>query len=240
MQETRVKLNKYMPGHHMPDQRDKKLKKACQEFESIFTYEILKSMRRTIEKCDLFHGGQAEEIYESFLDQELTRHVAGGNRNSIASLLYQQFKRDDLSGISQGEDIDGWANPRDSLPLWPLKAKISSKFGWRKDPINGQSRFHYGIDLAAGEGTLVHASLPGRVLMSNYQEGYGNLVVMDHGHGFTTLYAHNQSNLVNQGDWIGKGLPLAKVGSSGRSTGSHLHFEVRRHGKHLNPVDFLP
>lgn len=240
MQETKVKLSRYMPDHQLPDQRDKKLKKACDEFESVFTYEILKSMRRTVEKCDLFHGGQSEEIYESFLDQELAKSLAGGSSSSLSNLLYQQLKGDDLSGIRQGEDTGVRENLKDNLPLWPLKAKISSGFGWRKDPINSQDRFHYGIDLAAREGSLVRSSLPGRVLMSSYQEGYGNLVVLDHGHGVTTHYAHNQSNLVDQGDWVRKGSPLARVGSSGRSTGSHLHFEVKRHGRQLNPVDFLP
>ena len=81
-----------MPDHQLTDQRDKKLKKACHEFESVFTYEILKSMRRTVEKCDLFHGGQGEEIYESFLDQELAKSLAGVSSSSLANLLYQQFK----------------------------------------------------------------------------------------------------------------------------------------------------
>ena len=229
----KIKPDIYIPDHNKSDQKDKALKKACQEFESIFTYQLLKSMRRTIEKCDLFHGGQGEEIYESLLDQELTKNVAGVGFNSLANLLYQQFKGEGLSGAGQERGTDN--NP----PLWPLKARISSEFGWRKDPINGETRFHYGIDLAVREGSLVRATLPGRVLRSGYQKGYGNFVLMDHGHGFTTLYGHNQSNIVKEGDWVRGGAPIAKAGSTGRSTGPHLHFEVKRHGKHLNPLDFL-
>ena len=124
-------------------------------------------------------------------------------------------------------------------PLRPLEAKISSGFGWRKDPIHGRKRFHNGIDLAAEEGAIVRASLPGRVLQSDYQGNYGNVVLLDHGQGFTTFYAHNETNLVHQGDWVKRGTPLGRVGSTGRSTGPHLHFEVKRDGKHLDPRHFL-
>ncbi len=239
MKDIRVNPNEYVPDHKKVDQGNKDLKKACQEFESIFTYQLLKSMRRTIEKSDLFHGGQGEEIYESLLDQELAKNVSASDYNSLANLIYQQFKREDPSGIGQGEDIGAGEDLVGNPPLGPLKAPISSEFGWRKDPINGQNRFHYGLDLAAEEGTLVRASLPGRVIMSEYQEGYGNLVVLDHGHGLNTLYAHNRDNLSKQGDWVRRGTPLARVGSSGRTTGPHLHFEVKRHGRRLDPRDFL-
>ena len=75
--------------------------------------------------------------------------------------------------------------------------------------------------------------------MSGFRQGYGNTVVLDHGYGFTTLYAHNKHNLVKPGDLVSAGTPIARVGSSGRTTGPHLHFEVIRHGKHLNPLEFL-
>jgi len=79
------------------DQKDAKLKKACIDFEALFTYEMLKSMRKSIEKCDLFHGGQAEEIYESMLDQELSQNMAGKGSNSISETLYNQLKNINLT-----------------------------------------------------------------------------------------------------------------------------------------------
>jgi murein DD-endopeptidase MepM/ murein hydrolase activator NlpD len=219
--------------------RDKNLRKACQDFESIFTYQLLKSMRRTVDKCALFSGGMGEDIYESMLDQEISKSVSDMGYNSLAHLLYQQFSGESPAGadLGQGPGTQGGGRPRP--PLWPLNAPVSSEFGWREDPILGGPRFHQGIDLAAGEGTPVGASLPGRVVRSGFEEGYGNVVVLDHGNGFTTLYAHNQANLVREGDWVERNAPIAKVGSSGRSTGPHLHFEVRRYGRNLDPYRFL-
>lgn len=239
MRNTKINLSDHMPAGDILKQRDEKLKKACKEFESIFTYELLKSMRRTIEKNDLFHGGKGEEIYESLLDQELAKKVAGHDSRGLAAMLYQQLKRHDIPATGNGEVIDRPEFIDNNLPRRPLKAKLSSKFGWRKDPLTGKNRFHSGIDLATREGTFVQASLPGKVLFSDYQQGYGNMVVMDHGHGFSTLYAHNKENLVKQGDWVKKGSPIATVGSTGRSTGTHLHFEIRRHGRRLDPADFF-
>jgi murein DD-endopeptidase MepM/ murein hydrolase activator NlpD len=121
-----------------------------------------------------------------------------------------------------------------------VQAEISSGFGRRKDPFSEENKFHYGVDLAAESGTPVKAALAGRVLVSEYQEGYGNMVLLDHGNGFSTLYAHNQENNVQEGAWVAKGELISKVGSSGRSTGPHLHFEVRKNGQYLDPTEFLP
>jgi len=218
--------------------RDRKLRKACQDFESVFTYQLLRSMRRTIEKCDLFHGGTGEEVYETLLDQELAKSMAGNEDRGLAELLYQQLRRRD-GAEAGGESVSiGTLRPPEP-PQWPVRGRVSSEFGWRVDPISGEKRFHHGLDLAAGEGTEIHASMPGRVILSDVREGYGNVVVVDHGRGLTTLYAHNRENMVHEGDWVHSGDPLARVGSTGRSTGPHLHFEVRRHGRHLDPAGFL-
>ncbi len=229
-------------GAHIPaagkgqDSRQDKLRKACKEFESIFTYQLLKSMRDTVQKCDLFHGGTGEEIYESLLDQELAKSMAGLGANSLSELLYRQLSREE--DPAAGPAAPGTLH-EPATPGWPLRATVSSEFGWRNDPIDGQRKFHYGLDLAAREGTPVRASMAGRVIRSEYTEGYGNVVVLDHGRGLTTLYAHNRENLVRQGDWVEAGEAVARVGSTGRSTGAHLHFEVRRHGRRQDPVAFL-
>ena len=238
MSQIKIKPSDILDIKEKTLQKDKKLKKACEDFESIFTYQLLKSMRKTVEKNALFDGGQAEKIYESMLDQEYAKLMSGNSHNSIASMLYQQFKGTaPIDGMNNIDSIQSLYN--DSLPQWPLKSSITSKFGWRKDPFTGEKQFHNGIDIAAKEGTPIMASLSGKVLFSDYKKGYGNLVVLDHGHGLTTHYAHNKEVTVNSGDWVTKGSPIASVGSSGRATGPHLHFEARKDGKNLDPMDFL-
>jgi murein DD-endopeptidase MepM/ murein hydrolase activator NlpD len=219
--------------------REEKLRQACKDFESIFTYQLLKSMRRTVQKCDLFHGGTDEEIYQSLFDQELAKSMAGLGQSSLSELLYRQLSRVDPSiGLEKPLEQPGSA-PAPARIAWPLDGRISSRFGWRNDPINGERRFHYGLDLAAAEGTSIQAPMGGRVVRSEFAEGYGNVLVLDHGRGLTTLYAHNSKNLVKEGDWVKAGDVVAKVGSTGRSTGPHLHFEVRRHGRRMDPMAVL-
>ncbi|NLD38852.1 MAG: peptidoglycan DD-metalloendopeptidase family protein [Desulfatiglans sp.] len=223
------------------DQKDAKLKKACIDFEALFTYEMLKSMRKSIEKCDLFHGGQAEEIYESMLDQELSQNMAGKGSNSISETLYNQLKNINLTEQAKNA-IPGTIDrvrETSTRPVWPLDGKISSSFGFRKDPFTGKRKFHAGMDLAAKEGSDIKAVMSGRVQMVDEQKGYGKVLVLDHGEGYATLYAHNSDITVKSGDWVQKGAIIAKVGSTGRSTGPHLHFEVRKDGQRLDPEKFF-
>lgn len=216
--------------------RDQKLRKTCKDFESMFTYQLLRGMRKTVEKCDLFHGGRGEDIYESLLDQELAKSMAGLGEQSLAAVLYRDLHRRDP--LLSAKD-SSFSTAQTTGPLSPLQGVVSSGFGWREDPIHGGRRFHEGMDVAAREGAVVRASLDGRVLRSEFSESYGNVIEVDHGNGFTTLYAHNKDNLVRRGDLIRAGDPLATVGSTGRSTAPHLHFEVRRHGRALDPAGFL-
>jgi len=116
---------------------------------------------------------------------------------------------------------------------------ISSEFGRRVDPFTGELAFHPGVDLAAGEGALVHSVAPGVVTWAGERAGYGKLVEINHGNGFVTRYAHNSLVLVHVGDKIKKGQNVSQVGSTGRSTGPHLHFEVLKNGQTVNPVSYL-
>jgi len=122
--------------------------------------------------------------------------------------------------------------------LWPLpsnRLKISSKFGWRI--LYGKDDFHYGIDLPAPYGTEIYAANDGTVLKARYSASYGYYILISHGGNLSTLYAHCSKLLVKQGDTVKRGQVIAKVGSTGNSTGYHLHFEVRVNGEVTDPLD---
>jgi peptidoglycan hydrolase FlgJ len=112
--------------------------------------------------------------------------------------------------------------------VWPVEGKVSSGFGWRKDPFTGRRAWHAGVDVVADRGTPVHACWPGRVSFVGEWAGYGQAVVLEHENGWKSIYAHNSRNLVRLGQEVGAGEQIAKMGSSGRSTGPHLHFELRQ------------
>ncbi|WP_050742496.1 M23 family metallopeptidase [Deferribacter desulfuricans] len=123
--------------------------------------------------------------------------------------------------------------------IWPVRGWISSKFGYRISPFTGRRVFHEGIDIAARYGAPVRATAKGIVIYAGYKPGYGKLVTIDHGFGYVTRYAHNSKVLVKVGQRVEKGDIIAKVGSSGHSTGPHVHYEVLVNGVPVNPLEFI-
>jgi murein DD-endopeptidase MepM/ murein hydrolase activator NlpD len=121
----------------------------------------------------------------------------------------------------------------------PVDAPITSEFGWRMHPILGYEKFHGGMDFGAEEGSMIRAAYTGTVIMADWYGGYGNTVILDHGNGITTLYGHTEGVYVTEGQVVEKGEPIALVGSTGLSTGPHLHFEVRQDGEPTDPVAYL-
>ena len=123
---------------------------------------------------------------------------------------------------------------------WPAEGEITSPFGWRVHPIFGTQRLHTGIDIGADYGDAIRAADGGVVIHADWMGGYGNAVIIDHGNGSSTLYAHNSQLLVDEGQTVAKGQTVARCGSTGYSTGPHLHFEVRQNGSPVNPLNYLP
>lgn len=119
------------------------------------------------------------------------------------------------------------------------KGWISSYYGRRNDPLTGKKAFHDGIDFAGKEGSEVVAVAAGVVTWSGKRYGYGRLIELNHGNGLVTRYAHSQENLVKVGDRVEKGQIIALMGNSGRSTGPHVHFEVLKNGRHVNPIKYV-
>jgi murein DD-endopeptidase MepM/ murein hydrolase activator NlpD len=128
----------------------------------------------------------------------------------------------------------------DMLPsIWPVDGRLMSHFGRRSDPFSGEGAIHRGVDIEGGLGEPVRVTADGIVLHAGYSGGYGKLVVVDHGSGFQTYYAHLSRIRVAQGQGIRRGELVGAVGGTGRATGTHLHYEVRRNGTPVNPYQYL-
>jgi murein DD-endopeptidase MepM/ murein hydrolase activator NlpD len=136
--------------------------------------------------------------------------------------------------------VEGSAQ-RKFLPTLPPVENVNftSNFGYRIDPFTGQQSFHEGIDFAVEAGTPINAAASGKVITSEVHPAYGKTIEIDHGNGIVTRYAHASELLANEGDLVVRGQRIARVGSTGRSTGPHLHFEVRLNGAPQNPARFL-
>ena len=123
--------------------------------------------------------------------------------------------------------------------IWPLNGPITSEFGWRTHPIFGTQRYHSGLDIGGDYGLPIAAAASGTVIHAGWISGYGYTVIIDHGGGITTLYGHNESLLVGEGESVSQGQTIAMCGSTGNSTGPHCHFEVRENGEPVSPYSYL-
>lgn len=142
------------------------------------------------------------------------------------------------------DDLELWNGLTKLNTMLPLgapveKVRVTSNFGTREDPFTGEPKRHRGIDFAGTIGTELMAVAPGRVVSAGERVGYGTTVEIDHGLGFTTLYAHLSQILVTRGDWVRPGTVIGLAGSTGRSTGPHLHYEIRYKGVPFDPAKFV-
>jgi murein DD-endopeptidase MepM/ murein hydrolase activator NlpD len=125
------------------------------------------------------------------------------------------------------------------LFVYPARGRITSPYGWRSDPITGMRRFHTGVDIANSPGTRVNASMEGRIGEVGFHSTYGNYVIINHAGGFQTLYAHLNRFVVSKGQWVNQGQKVGEMGSTGYSTGSHVHFTIFKHNQHINPLNYI-
>lgn len=123
--------------------------------------------------------------------------------------------------------------------LWPAAGRLTDSFGYRKDPITRKTKFHEGIDIGSDSGRTIRASASGKVIFAEYTSGIGRTIKINHGRGITTVYGHLSQYLVKVGQDVNKGDKIATMGTTGRSTGPHLHFEVRLFGTPVDPLQYL-
>ncbi len=159
--------------------------------------------------------------------------------------VIDQFERKLADREQQLQLMDGFIRTRQQLKETQLagrpvrKGWMSSGFGRRTDPFHGRPAWHDGVDFAGSEGAEIIAVGAGVVTWSGDRFGYGQMVEISHADGYVTRYAHNRENLVDVGDVVNRGEVIARMGSSGRSTGPHVHFEVLHHGKAIDPTAFI-
>lgn len=148
----------------------------------------------------------------------------------------REQKLDALSELLVTDRVEQEVSPQ-GRPI--SKGWISSYYGKRTDPVTGKKAFHEGIDFAGKGGTEIKAVAAGIVTWAGKRHGYGNVIEITHGNGLVTRYGHNKENIVTVGDRVAKGQTIALMGSTGRSTGPHVHFEVIKDGKTVNPLKFV-
>jgi murein DD-endopeptidase MepM/ murein hydrolase activator NlpD len=177
---------------------------------------------------------QREVNYQDYLLGELRskkkHHQAILRRMERESQEIAEFLRGEQSGQDAIQGRGGWLK-------WPVSGNITSDYGWRTHPVYGGRNFHTGIDIGAGQGTTVRSARIGKVIMTGYYGGYGLVVIVDHGSSVATMYCHLSQTYVSEGEHVATQQAIAAVGSTGYSTGPHLHFEVRVNGNHTDPKD---
>jgi murein DD-endopeptidase MepM/ murein hydrolase activator NlpD len=177
--------------------------------------------------------------YSSVLSSSEGRFLTSVNDRVDQLLRQTQLQRESLGQIHEAliADQDKW----DHIPsIRPLDSGfVSSGYGRRIDPFTGRLAMHYGVDYCTWEGEPVYATADGLVTKSRTEVTFGKIIVIDHGNGFRTVFAHNQENLVQKGQNVKRGDVIARVGNSGRSTGPHLHYEIQKDGKAINPLNYV-
>jgi murein DD-endopeptidase MepM/ murein hydrolase activator NlpD len=214
-------------------------KTAAKQLEAFFLRQMLTEARP---QGGGFDGGFAGDTFKQMLDEALADKMSAAGGIGLSQTFAQQLGKGQAETPAPiASAIDALAHLPPDSPHFalPVAGRPSSGYGLRTDPIHGGEVNHPGFDLAAPVGTEVSAAAPGTVTHAGPAGTYGNLVTVRHANGFETRYAHLSAVDVQVGDTVQVGQDVGKVGTTGYSTGPHLHFEVRRDGQAIDPAPFL-
>lgn len=228
------------------------------EFEALLLTQLTAALNPTSDEGeDAVFSNTGADMYKQMFSEQIAKVMANNGGIGIADTILRQLqakasdKTPALERAMQAANavkqeasaipalkINAVTEAEEMPTAWqaPVAGRITSQFGRRVDPLSGEHRAHHGIDIAAPRGTPIGAASAGTVIFAGRRGGYGNTVIIEQTDGKQTLYAHAEQLLVNVGEQVAAGQTIATVGSTGRSTGPHLHFEVRENGQPVDPA----
>ena len=172
---------------------------------------------------------QEAQVHSSLDQLYALKHTALSGAASVGISL----------GLTKNSTTADWIRANSAPNLWPVEGQVTASFGERIDPFNGEGAFHSGVDISANVGSAVIAPADGSITFADFLGGYGRAIMVDHGHGISTRYGHLSSFAVTAGQYVHRGDTIGYVGTSGRTTGPHLHYEVRINDVPVNPYKYL-
>lgn len=193
---------------------------------------------KAIEEAEAATSADIEGQLQAYYEQQRAAAEQAAAENSGNSGSTDGSGDGDTTNTGGGDTSGGGSTAPpvySSSYVWPCGGDITSEFGWRIHPIYGDSRFHAGVDIGASSGTPVACAGNGTVISAGWNGGYGNCVIVDIGNGLSAVYAHLSAINVSSGETVAAGQTVGAVGSTGDSTGSHLHYEVRLYGSPVSP-----
>ncbi len=255
-----------LSGAPTPEAERAKVAELSQQFEAMLMLQMVQQMRRSLldesEQGEGFGGTTMQETFDSefsrylaqsggvglgaFMTRTIDARSGDGGSPAAGAAQPVSFAVPTASAVLASAEsartlLGGRSSDMADVPTsadLPLTSAVTSAYGWRSDPFTGQARFHRGVDLRASYGTEVPAVSGGTVVSAGERGTYGNLVVVRDGQGIETRYAHLSATLVKEGDVIAPGTAIGRVGSSGRSSAPHLHFEVLVNGERIDPTQW--
>lgn len=227
---------------------------AAEDFESYLVEMLLKEMRKTIPKG--MFSSQAMDTFTEMMDKAIAQDIAEAGGLGFADAMFAQMGLDSEEDTGRlrefnpsirriGHDhshhlLEHLQQAKDKVVKLigelPVKGRISSHFGMRHHPIHDEFRHHSGLDIAAPKGSPIEAVMDGKVVFAGKRGNFGNTVIIEHEDGYKSLYAHCDQLNVSKGELIKSGEQIATVGSTGLSTGNHLHFEIRKNEEAIDPL----